>query len=54
MLSAIVALTLFQLFPATGPKYAFGTLYPHLLPPAQDVLTSWVGVMPVARNATSA
>ena len=51
MLSAIVALTLFQVFPATGPKYAFGALYPYFLPPAHELPASWVGVLPVPRNA---
>jgi len=51
VLSAIVALTLFQFFPATGPKYAFGGLYPHSLPPAQDLAATWIGVYPAPRNA---
>jgi predicted membrane-bound spermidine synthase len=51
MLSAIVAVTLFQFFPATGPKYAFGTSYPYFLPPAEELAASWIGVVPVARNA---
>jgi predicted membrane-bound spermidine synthase len=51
LVSAAVAWTLFQFFPATGPKYAFGQLYPHSLPLAQDLAASWLGVMPAARNA---
>jgi len=51
VLCAIVALTLFQFFPATGPKYVFGTLYPYSLPPAHDLAASWVAVTPFPRNA---
>ena len=51
MASAIVALTLFQFFPATGPGFAFGPLYPHFLPAAQELAASWAVVMPFPRNA---
>jgi predicted membrane-bound spermidine synthase len=51
VVSAVVALTLFQVFPATGPKFVFGTLYPYSLPPAHDLAASWVAVMPFPRNA---
>jgi predicted membrane-bound spermidine synthase len=51
MLSALVALTLFQFFPASGPRYAFGSSYPYLLSPAHEWPATWASVMPEARNA---
>jgi predicted membrane-bound spermidine synthase len=51
MVNSVVAWTLFHFFPATGPKFVFGSWYPHLLPPAQELAASWVAVMPFPRNA---
>jgi predicted membrane-bound spermidine synthase len=51
LLSGIVAMTLFQFFPASGPRYAFGSSYPYLLPAAHELTATWASVMPAARNA---
>ncbi len=51
ILSAVVALSLFQFFPAAGPAHAFRTAFPHFMPDAAVVPAAWTMVTPVPRNA---
>jgi predicted membrane-bound spermidine synthase len=51
VVSAVVAWTLFQFFPATGPHYVFGAAFPHSMPDSNALAAVWVTVPPTPRNA---